>query len=62
MFDLPARLVVAYGLIALMVLAVAALVWWGAHNTQHRRSERAKHRLAERYRQREEAARTAADH
>jgi len=61
MLDTPMRLVVAYGLVVLLALAVAALVWWRARNTQHRRDVRARGRLAERYRQRKEAAASTTD-
>lgn len=50
------RLLVAYGLIALMVLAGLAFAWWARHNSSDRRAERSRTRLAERYRQRDEAA------
>ena len=56
MADTPTRLLVAYTLIAVMALAVAALVWWRARNTQNRQNARAASRLAERYRQRKEAS------
>ena len=61
MLDIPMRLVIAYGLIALMVLAAVGLAWWRAHNSQRRRDERARSRLAERYRQRSEIAATEAE-
>ena len=54
--DMPMRLVIAYALIALMLLAAAGFAWWRTRNTQQRRDERARSRLAERYRQRDEAA------
>ena len=56
MFDLPIRLVIAYGLIALMVLAAVALVLWLRHNSPHRRYERQKTRTDEQYGRREQAA------
>lgn len=55
------RLVIAYGLIALLMLAAAALAWWMSHNSRRKRDERARHRLEERYRSRD-AAIAAADH
>ena len=58
MLDLPMRLVIAYGLIALMALAGAAFVWWRVRNTQARRDERRRGRLAEHYRKRDEGAST----
>ncbi len=59
---MPTRLLVAYGLIALPVLAGAAFAWWTAYNSRSRRDARARTRLAERYRRRDEAAgRAAAD-
>ena len=60
MLDLPMRLVVAYGLIGLTVLIVAAWALWRARNTYARRDARARTRLDERYRRRDEAAATAA--
>lgn len=57
---MPTRLVVAYGIMALMVLAGAAFAWWTVHNSRSRRDQRARARLAERYRLRGEAARHAA--
>jgi hypothetical protein len=56
MFDLPTRLVVAYGLIALLVLAAVAMVWWLRHNSPHHRDQRQKARDVARYRLREQAA------
>jgi hypothetical protein len=53
---MPARLAIAYGIIALLVLAGAAFAWWTAHNSRSRRSARARERLAERYRKRDQAA------
>ena len=58
---MPTRLVVAYGLIALMVIGAAALVWWRARNTHHRRDTRARAALEERYRLRDEAAAKTAE-
>lgn len=55
-FDIPARLLVAYALIVLLVLAAIALAGWRASRTQRWRDRRANERLAERYRQRREAA------
>jgi hypothetical protein len=55
MFDLPGRLVVAYGLIALVVLAAAAFAFWRSRNTQAIRDGKARVRLEERYRVRDEA-------
>jgi hypothetical protein len=60
-FDLPLRLVIAYGLIGLMVLAAAAALWWRARNSYARRDERARVRLARHYRRRDEAAAAAGD-
>lgn len=56
MFDLPARLLIAYGLIALMVLAAVALALWLRHNTPRRRYEREKARTDAQYRRRQQAA------
>jgi hypothetical protein len=58
---MPTRLLVAYGLIALMALAALAFTWWSTHNSQSRRDERARERLAERYRLRDEAERASGD-
>ena len=63
MFDLPTRLIVAYGIMALLVLAAGALVWWAAYNTRDRRNARDRARCHERYRQRDEnRAAAKADH
>jgi hypothetical protein len=59
MFELPTRLLVAYGLIALMVLAAVAAILWNWRNSHQRRDTRARNRLHETYRKRDEAA---ADH
>ena len=56
MLDQSMRLLIAYGLIGLMVLAAGAFVWWRARNTQERRDTRARTRLAEYYRKRDETA------
>ena len=40
MFDIPARLVVAYGLIALIVVAGAAIALWCTYNRPGRREAR----------------------
>ena len=61
MLDIPMRLVVAYGLIALMVMAAVGLAWWRAQNKQRRRDERARILLADRYRQRRETAAAEAE-
>ncbi len=53
--DQPARLLVAYGLIALMALFALAVVFWLRHNHPHRRNQRERARTAEYYRQRLEA-------
>jgi hypothetical protein len=59
MFDLPTRLLVAYGLIALIVLAAVGFVLWSMRNTHQRRDSRARNRLDANYRKRDKAA---ADH
>ena len=56
MDEMPARLLIAYGLIALMVAAAAAFAWWKSRNTRTRRDARARARLDERYRLRDETA------
>jgi hypothetical protein len=56
MIDDTTRLVIAYGLIALMLLAAVGGLAWKLHNTQQRRDERGRAKLAERYRQRDDAA------
>lgn len=38
--DVPTRLIVAYALIALMVLAVAGVVWWQVRHSPRRVEER----------------------
>ena len=59
---MPTRLLVAYAIIAMLVIAGAAFAWWSAHNSRSRRDARARARLAERYRLRDEAAgRASAD-
>jgi len=57
---MPTRLVLAYAILAMLVLAGAAFAWWTKHNSRDRRDARARARLAERYRQRDEAAERAA--
>ena len=54
--DVPTRLIIAYGLIALMGLAVLAWIGWRAYHTQRRRDARARTRQAEYHRRRDEAA------
>jgi hypothetical protein len=54
-FEMPTRLVIAYGLIAVMLLAAAGFAWWRARNTHERRDARARARQAARYRVRDEA-------
>jgi hypothetical protein len=54
--DLPTRLIIAYGLIALMGFAVLALIGWRTYNTRERRDARARIRQAEYHRRRDEAA------
>jgi hypothetical protein len=56
MFELPTRLVVAYGLITLMVLAAVAVAVWTFRNSQPRRDLRARARQTEHYRKRDQAA------
>ena len=55
MLEIPTRLLVAYGLIALMLLAAVAVAVWSARNTWHRRDARNRARLAKHYQQRDEA-------
>ena len=57
---MPTRLILAYAILAVLVLAGAAFAWWTKHNSRERRDARARSRLAERYRQRDEAAGRAA--
>jgi hypothetical protein len=54
--DVPTRLIIAYGLIALMGLAVMAWIGWRAYHTQQRRDVRARSRQAEYHRRRDEAS------
>lgn len=56
MFDPTTRLFVAYGLIAFMLLAGLAIVLWKMHNSRPRRDARARTRLHDHYRKRDEAA------
>lgn len=56
MLDLPARLLIAYGLIALMVLAAVAVTLWLRHNSPPRRHRREKARTDARYLRRRQAA------
>ena len=56
MFDLSARLVVAYGLIALTVMAAVAAVLWLRHNSPRRRYLRDQERTQAFYRGRQQAA------
>lgn len=56
MFDLSTRLLVAYGLIALMVLSAVAAVLWVRHNSPRRRHQREKARSDEYYLRRQQAA------
>lgn len=58
MFELPTRLVIAYGVIALMVLAAVATVLWVRHNSPPRRHLREKARNVELNRRRQQAATT----
>jgi hypothetical protein len=46
------RLMIAYGLIALMIVALAAIVWWNLYHSYPRKEarERARRRAAERLR------------
>ena len=60
MFDLSTRLLVAYGLIALMVLAAGAIILRWRHNSPHRRNLRARRRT-EHYRQLRRAAASGGD-
>jgi hypothetical protein len=57
---MPTRLLFAYAIVALLVFAGAAFAWWTAYNSRDRRDARARARLAERYRVRDEAAGRAA--
>lgn len=56
MYDVTTRLTVAYGLIALLLLAALAIVLWNVRNSRQRRDERNRERLAKSYRRRDEAA------
>ena len=61
MFDLSARLLIAYGLIALMVLAAVAMVLLWRHNTPRRRHLREKARTDRLRGRRQQATAAAAD-
>jgi hypothetical protein len=56
MLDMPMRLVVAYGLIAAMLLIATAIAWWSRYNSRERREVRSRARQAEIYRVRDETA------
>ena len=58
MLDISTRLLVAYGLIAAMLLAAAALAFWSMRNSWQRRDARDRARQARRYQARD-AARSA---
>jgi hypothetical protein len=42
MLDQPTRALIAYGLIALMVLAAVGLAWWRAEHRRARRGQRSR--------------------
>lgn len=48
MGDLPARLIVAYSLIALLIAAASGIVWWSLYHSHSRTAarERARRRAA----------------
>lgn len=50
MADTPTRLLVAYGLIAVMVLAAATIVWWKARQSPRRIEARKRARRRAAYR------------
>lgn len=54
------RLIIAYSLIALMVIVAAAMIWWKAYHSTRRVDARRRAKLAENYRRRGEAAEAAA--
>ena len=65
MLEIPTRLIIAYGLIAAMLLAAVAVALWSVRNSWHRRDARDRARLAKHYQRRDEAAaaeRAATDH
>lgn len=65
MMDIPTRLVIAYGLIGLVVLAAAAAIRWAYRNTHRQRVARERAKYEKRCQLlREEAAssHSAADH
>lgn len=49
------RLIVAYSLIALLVLAGAAAVWWNVYHSKGRTEARRSARVNERHRRQDEA-------
>ena len=57
---MPTRLLLAYAIVAVLVLSGAAFAWWTPYNSRDRRDARARARLAERYRLRDEASGRAA--
>ena len=56
MFGAPARLIIGYALIVLLVLAGLACARLNSRKIQFRRDRRAAERLAERYKERRDAA------
>lgn len=56
MFDLSTRLIIAYGLIALMVMAAAAVVMWLRYHSPRRRYLRDQARTDAFYLRRQHAA------
>ena len=55
MLDMSTRLLVAYGLIAAMLLAAAAVAFWSMRNSWQRRDARDRARQAKRYQVRDDA-------
>ncbi len=56
MFEISTRLLVAYGLIAAMLLAGVAVALWNIRNSWQRRDARDRARLAKHYQRRDDAA------
>lgn len=55
------RLVIAYSLIALLVLAGAAVVWWNVYHSTRRTEARRQARLNEKNRRQDQARAEAAE-
>jgi hypothetical protein len=61
MLDTPTRVLVAYGLIVLLALAAAAVVWWKLSYPRRRSDARARQREKDHTRRRDAAEALASD-